>query len=418
MPEYIQIILIIILLIFSAFFSGAETAYTSINRIKLKTSADNGDIRAKKVLKASENYDRLISTLLIGNNIVNIFSASIATVLFVNLYGENGAWISTIVMTLIVLVFSEVLPKAIAKEKPEYFAGLCNPLVVILTYVFLPLSFVLEQIKRLFSFIFKKKAESETFSEKELLTIFDELEEEGKIKPYENELIASAIKFDDIEVKEILTPRNEVIGVDINATFEEVYNIFQESRYTRIPVYHETIDNIVGMLHEKNFFKFLIENENNLDQFDVKKIMSDVFFLSEETKISVALKIFQEKKTHMGIVLDQFDGTLGIVTLEDIIEELVGEIFDETDEIFEEIKQLDENNYIVSGKEMLFDAFDTMGIDIDDEEENQTINSWLGREFGRIPTSGDNFLYQDEWKIIVVSANKKGAIQVRFSRIS
>ena len=159
----------------------------------------------------------------------------------------------------------------------------------------------------------------------------------------------------------------------------------------------------------------MVENEDNTESFEVKKLMTDVFFLSEETKISVALKIFQEKKTHMAVVLDQFDGTLGIVTLEDIIEELIGEIFDETDEIFEEVKQLDENNYLVSGKEMLFDAFDTMEIEPEEGLENQTINSWLGREFGRIPTSGDNLIYQDDWKVMVVSANKKGAIQVRFT---
>ncbi len=415
MPDYLQIIIIVILLLFSAFFSGAETSYTSLNKIKLRTSAENGDKNAGKVLKASENYDRLISTLLIGNNIVNITSASIATILFVNVYGQNGTWISTIVMTLIVLVFCEVLPKAIAKERPEYFAKLFNPFVVFLSYAFLPLSFILEKIKNGFSHLFKKKATEETFSEEELLTIFDELEEEGKIKPYENELISSAIKFDDIEVKEILTPRNEVVGVPIDASFKEVYDIFQESRYTRVPVYHETLDNIVGLLHEKNFFKFLVENEDNTESFEVKKLMTDVFFLSEETKISVALKIFQEKKTHMAVVLDQFDGTLGIVTLEDIIEELIGEIFDETDEIFEEVKQLDENNYLVSGKEMLFDAFDTMKIEPEEGLENQTINSWLGREFGRIPTSGDNLIYQDDWKVMVVSANKKGAIQVRFT---
>lgn len=417
MDDGYQILIIAILVICSSFFSASETAFTGLNKIRLKTMADDGNKKAAKVLHLAENYDRLLSTILIGNNIVNIAASSLATVIFTSKFGGNGSWISTIVMTVIVLICGEILPKSFAKEHSEGLSLFFYPVLKGLIIIFLPLSAFFSILNKAFLRLFKKKIEDPYITEDELLTMIDEIEEEGMIKPYERELISSAIKFDDIEVKEILTPRSEVVAIESDSTIEEIHELFKQTKYTRIPVFKETIDNIIGILHEKDFYQHAFECDFKEENFKLKKILKDVSYVSEQTKISKVFKMFQEKKTHMGVVLDQFDGTLGIVTLEDIIEELVGEIWDETDEIFEETKQIGEDEYLVSGKEMLDDAFEIIGIEKDDEEENQTVNSWLSRVMERIPTAGDNFLYQDEWKITVLSATKKGAIEIKFKKI-
>ncbi len=418
---YVQIIIIIILIIFSAFFSGCETAFTSANRIRLKTLADEGNKRAKKVLTLLDKYDRFISTDLIGNNLVNIMSTSIATIFFVKLVNDNnlGTTLSTVVMTLLVLTFGEILPKALAKTMPEKMAMFFYPIINIFVYIFLPISIIFEQLQKGFLRIFKGK-QNETITEDELLTIIDEIEEEGKIKPYEKELISSAIKFDDVEVKEIVTPRKDIVAIKDTSTVKEIHNTFKESKYTRLPIYNGTIDNIIGYLNEKDFYQELMDFDNKLhdeENFDVKNLMQPIHFFYDEAKISIVFRQFKENKFHMAVVLDQFDGTLGIITLEDVLEELVGEIFDENDEIFNETQEIQEGEYVVSGKEMLFDAFDTMEIEIDDQLENQTVNAWASQILGHLPFSGDNFLYNDEWKITVLSAGKKGAISLRFEKI-
>ena len=421
MDDAIPILIIVILVIFSAFFSASETAYTSCNRIKLKTQADDGDKMADAVLKTIEKYDRLLTTILIGNNIVNIASASIATVLFTYYFADNGSWISTIVMTVIVLIFGEILPKNIAKSHAEGFAKFIHPILVVLIYIFLPFSWLFGLLANLVSKLFKGKEVDNSLTEDDLLTIIDEIEDEGKIKPYEKDLISSAIKFDDIEVVDIVTPRKDMTAIDADASIDEVRKIFEESKFTRIPVYQGTIDNVIGILHEKDFYSYVIKDKD--EPFRINKIMQPVHFVSQETKISVAFKMFKDHRYHMAIVLDQFDSTLGLITLEDILEELVGEIFDETDEIFNETRQISENKYAVSGKVILENVFEIIGIEVEEDEEgneidlNQTVNSWLSGEFGKLPTSGDNFLFNNEWKITVKSATRKGAKEVEFERV-
>lgn len=420
MDDGLSCFIIIILVVFSAFFSASETAYTSCNRIKLKTQADDGDKNSQAVLDTVEKYDRLISTILIGNNIVNIASASIATVVFVRNFGNIGSTLSTIIMTIIVLIFGEVLPKNLAKNHAEGISKFVNPIIKILIYICLPISWLLGKLSNLFNSLFaSKKMSDDSLTEDDLLTIIDEIEEEGKIKPYEKDLISSAIKFDDIEVKDIVTPRKDLTVINVDSSVEEICKTFEDTKFTRIPVYEDTIDNIIGILHEKDFYSYLLRK--NSENFKLRKVMQSVNFVSQETKISLVFKMFKDKRVHMAIVLDQFDSTLGLITMEDIIEELVGEIFDETDEIFEEIKQIDDDTYLVSGKEMVNDAFDIIGIEIEEEIENfdlnQTINSWLCKEFGKLPTSGDNFLFLDKWKVVVKSATRKGAKEVIISKV-
>lgn len=419
MDPFQIIFIIIILIICSAFFSASETAYTSSNKIRLKTLADDGNKKAEKVLLLLEKYDRFISTILIGNNIVNITASSLATILFVSIAGDAyGPTISTIVMTLIVLTFGEVLPKSFAKNFPERLAMLFYPIVKLCTYVFLPLCIIFEFLQKLMLKLFKKKNSNDVMTEDELLTIIDEIEEEGKIKPYEKELISSAIKFDDIEVKEIITPRKSIIAIEEGQSVEEIHEVFKNSKFTRLPIYKDSIDNIIGILNEKDFYQVLMDNEIKNESFSIRDIMNPVHFFYDEQKISIVFKKFKEEKYHMAIVLDQYDGTLGLVTLEDVLEELVGEIFDENDEIFDETVEVQEGQFIVSGKEMIYDTFEFIEIEIDEDLENQTVNAWICQQLGRIPSSGDNFLYKnDEWKITVLSAGKKGANTVRFEKL-
>ena len=414
----LQIILIVLLIIGSAFFSASETAFTSANKIRLKTLAEDGNKRAEKVLALLEKFDRFISTVLIGNNIVNILSASLATLLFVFYFGDKlGPTLSTIVMTIVVLIFGEVLPKSLAKNFPERMAMLFYPIIKFLSFIFFPLSIILEFMQKILLKIFKKKSDDDIITEDELLTIIDEIEEEGKIKPYEKELISSAIEFDDIEVKEIVTPRKFIVAIEESFSVEQIHETFKNSKFTRLPVYKDTIDNIIGVLNEKDFYQIMMDNEINNEDFNIRETMNPVHFFHDEQKISIVFKKFKEEKYHMAVVLDQYDGTLGIVTLEDVLEELVGEIFDENDEIFDETVETQEGQFVVSGKEMLYDAFEIIEIEIDEELENQTINAWVCQQVGKIPSSGDNFLFKDEWKITVLSASKKGANSVRFERL-
>lgn len=417
MDDLPYIVIIIICIIFSAFFSASETAYTSVNKIKLKTQADDGDKKAQAVLKVIDNYDRLISTILIGNNIVNILSASLATILFVKAFNDNGSWISTIVMTIVVLIFGEVCPKGFAKNHSEGIAKFVNPIIKVIIYIFFPLSWLLEQLSKLVNKIFRKKAEPEAISEDELLTIIDEIEDEGIIKPYEKDLITSAIKFDDIEVKDIVTPRKDIVGISSEDTVHDIINKFEESKYTRLPVYNESKDNIIGILHIKDFYSYILSNKN--EKFNIFNVMQKPLFISKDTRISTIFKIFKEKGKHMAIVLDQFDSTLGLITLEDIIEELVGEIFDESDEMEESIKLIGEDEYTMSGNEILEKVFEEIEYEVDDEEMdlNQTVNSFLSEKLGRIPTSGDSYLFNDEWVFKVISANRKGAMEVNLKKI-
>ncbi len=417
----LPIILIIILVILSAFFSSCETAYTSANKIRLKTLADDGNKKASKVLAFLDKYDRFISTVLIGNNIVNILSTSLSTVLFVNLviqqgWGDDGlgTTLATIIMTVVILIFGEFIPKGLAKNFPESFAMFYYPFIRFLSYVFLPFSVILESIQKLFMKFIHKRAENETITEDELLTIIDEIEEENMIKPYEKNLISNAIKFDDIEVKDLVTPRNKITGIEVNDPVSKIHAVFKDSRYSRLPVYKETLDNIIGILNEKDFYQAIMDNPK---EFKIQEIMQPVHFFHDDAKISIVFHQFKESKFHMGIVLDSFEGTLGIITLEDILEELVGEIYDESDEIIEETREMQEGEYVTSGKESILDAFEVMEIEPEEEMENQSVNSWVSEKLKKIPTSGDNFLFDDEWKVTVLSANKKGATSVRFEKL-
>lgn len=380
-----QIIVIALLIMTSAYFSASETAFFSMNKIRVKNMALNGNKRAELVLKLAENYDRLLSSLLIGNNIVNIASSSIATVLFVSWLGNSGVSVSTAVMTVLVLIFGEITPKSIAKNMPESFAMFSAPILRVINIVLSPLNFVFSLWQKLV-YMIVKPPEDRGITEEELLTMVEEAQSDGEIDSNESELIRNAIEFNDIEVSDIHTNRVDVVAVEVNTSSDEIEKIFCEHGYSRLPVYKETVDNIIGILNQKDF-----NNRKNNDS--IEDIMNDPVFVVPSMKISQLLNLLQKKKSHMAVIIDEYGGTVGIVTLEDILEELVGEIWDEHDEVVENIQKIRDNKYKVLCNADLDDLFETLNIkhDID----IQTVGGWVIETFERIPEIGESFDYEN-----------------------
>lgn len=402
------LVAIIVLIMCSAFFSATETAYTSLNVIKVK-SLSMKDEKFKKVLKLYESYDKLLTTILIGNNIVNITASSLSVVLFTKLIksGVDPTFISTVVITVTVLLFGEITPKFVSKSRPEKMAAFTYPIIKFCTYIFYPINLILSGYKKLISKIFKLKEEDQ-ITDEQLITIVNEAEEDGTLKQDESVLIKSAIEFDDLEVKDILIPRINVVAVDKDAPLSEIKKTFDGERYSRLPVYNDNIDSIIGMIHEKDFYR-----NYQKQGFSIKDIMQDVVFVVEHTKISVLLKKLQAKKIHMAIVLDEYGGTLGIVTMEDIIEELVGEIYDEYDEDVNEIKRLNDNTYLVACSSNLDDFFEKLDIDIgEDEFDANTVGGWVSERLGELPTVGKKFTYKN-LSVEVTKSTRKRVIEIK-----
>lgn len=378
------VLFIVILIMLSAFFSATETAFSSLSRVRIKNLAQDGNKRAKLAYKLSENYDELLSSILIGNNIVNITSATCATVLFVNLIGNSGATVSTIVMTVVVLIFGEITPKSLAKENPENFAMTVAPAIQFLIYLLKPVNFLLIKLKSGVGKLFRIKSSANTITENELLTIVDEAEQVGGIDSHEGELIRNVIEFNDLEAIDIMTPRIDVTAVDVTETNEEIASVFKETGFSRLPVYEETIDSIIGVINEKDFHNYIYGTKNS-----IRTIMKPAEYIPPSAKISELLKKLQHNKLHIAVIVDEFGGTEGIVTLEDILEELVGEIWDEHDEIQDGVKDLGNNNFMVPTSMDLDDLFDMF--QIEDTTEASTINGWVIEHIDKIPDEGDSF---------------------------
>lgn len=378
----------ILLICASAFFSATETAFSSLNKIRLRNYA--GDKRAALTLKIANDFDTAISTILIGNNVVNIASASIGTILFTRWLGDSGVGISTIVMTVVVLIFGEVLPKSVAKENPEKFALAVAGIINVLMTVFYPLTWVLKKIKLIFTSKSASK-DNPTVTEEELKFILEEIEGEGVLEQHETELVQSALDFNDITVSEILTPRVDIVAVDITESAEVIKNIIFNEGYSRIPVYDKTIDNIIGVLNEKDFIKAYLHNKN----VNLRSLIQKTIYVPPKKLIGELLKEIQHQKMHLAVVTDQYGGTLGIISLEDIIEELVGEIWDECDDVVTPIIELSEGEYQVSADLNVYDLFDHLEVEgLEYDGQSETISAWALDSFKKIPEKGDSFIYQ------------------------
>lgn len=372
------IVAIVILIIGSAYFSATETAFSSLNRIRMKNMAADGNKRAQLTLDMADQYDRLLSTILIGNNIVNICSTSIATVLFIAWFGSStGPTLSTVVMTVLVLIFGEISPKSLAKESPEKFAMFSAPILRVFLTILSPLNFLFGQWKKLLSHIFPSEADT-GITEDELLTIVDEATNDGTFDEQESDLIRSAIEFNDLDVIDVFTPRVSVCGIEDTATNEEVAQVFRETGFSRLPVYHDNIDHIVGILHEKDFYNHVIAEHK-----PVSAVLQAPLYIAPSLQISDLLRLFQQSQTHLAIITDEYGGTAGIVTMEDILEELVGEIWDEHDKVEPEIEQLSENTYRVRGETRLSKLFDELDLDTP-ETDLTTVNGWLMSQLNSI----------------------------------
>ena len=382
-------ILIILVLCYS-FFSASETAFSSLNKIRLKALINTGNKRAEKTYELTEKFSKLLTTILIGNTIVNVVAASLATVLFTNIYGGNGVAISSIVMTLVIMIIGEILPKTLAKHSPEKFALSVTPYLSILMFLFTPLTFIFNLLEKLILSYFEDN--TDTYSNDEIITMVEEANEEGEMEDHEAEIITNALEFNDLDVGEILTPRIDVIAIDVDEdSLEDIEKYYRDSGYSRLPVYQDSIDNIIGVLHEKDFYYHLLYEKD----LDIRNILQTTMYTSSQVKISSLLKQFQSSKTHLAVVVDEYGGTEGIITMEDILEELVGEIYDEHDEVIEYYKKIDDNTYLVKADLDIDDLFEHFAIENEEDFEFNTTSAWVIDTLDKIPSVGDNFDYKN-----------------------
>ncbi len=389
-----MVVLIAALVMLSAFFSSTETAFSSVSRIRLKNIADNGDKRAKKALYIVDHYDKALSTILVGNNIVNIASSALATLLFVSFLGDAmGTLMSTIVLTIVVLICGEVLPKNIAIENNVKmclsFAGILKVLMILLTPVTFLLLKLTDLVKKISS---KNKKKSPSVTEDELKYIVESIEEEGVLEEQESELVQSALEFDEKTAYDILTPRVDMTAVNIDDDPGKIKDVIMKERFSRIPVYKDNIDNIIGILHSRDFLEALLVGS----QPDIKNLIQPAFFIYRSKKLSALLADFKHKKLHIAVVTDDYGGTLGIVTMEDLLEQIVGDIWDEDEEIEHKFKKLGENKYEISGDMNIDDMLELL--EKDDKyirSDSKSVGGWVIEQIGDIPETGSSFEYKD-----------------------
>ena len=389
MDDGLLYFVLVLLIAGSAFFSGSETALSTFNRVRMKNAAEEGDKKAKKVLKVADDYDKTISTILIGNNIVNIASSSLATVLLLKLFPHNGALISTIVMTVVVLIFGEVTPKSVAKAQADKLALLVAPVIDFLRTVFTPVSFLLVKLTNQLN----KNVDDDqpSVTEEELISIIESIEEEGVLDEAESDLVQSALEFDEIEVQEVLTHRVDMIAMDLDDPWEEQLKLVQSEGISRFPVYEDTIDHIVGVVRAKDLL--LAEVSGNRD---LRKLITPVMFVHSTMSISTLLNDLRRQKMQMAIVTDDYGGTLGLVTMEDCLEELVGEIWDEYDKVEEEFIDLGNDVFEVSGEMNIYDMFDNLDINTRNfESDYNTLSGWCVEQMEHIPQVGECFSYEN-----------------------
>lgn len=402
-----QLFVIILCVILSAFFSAAETAYNTLNRVRIKNMATDGNKRAQLTLHIVENYDNLLSTILIGNNVVNILASSLATVFFTYLLGQDGVTAATVIMTVLVLVFGEITPKGLAKEFPDRYAMSVAPAMRVLILLLSPLNWLFFKWKSLLTHLCKKSGDDSKMTQDELMTIVDEAQNDGGIDERNGDLIRSAIEFNDLDAGDILTPRVDVIAIDREAPLDEITNLFINNGFSRIPVYENSIDNIIGMIHEKDFFRGL-----HAGMTSISGIIKKIIYVSTGVHISDLLHELQQSQTHMAVVVDEFGGTEGIITMEDIVEELVGEIWDEHDHAIQYFETIDDQRYSVNCSADLDDFFTFFHIDLDAEDfDYVTVGGWVMERLGKIPAIGDSFTYAG-YTVTVTKTAARHAVQI------
>ena len=403
------IIAIVILTLFSALFSATETAYSSSSKIRLKNMANDGNTKANSVLVILDDFDKFLTSVLIGNNIVNIASATISTLLFsLILKGGKGPTVSTIVITVITLLFGEIAPKSLAKQAPEKFACATVGVVNFFEFVFTPLTIVLKGWTWLVNHFAHIEQDEGDISD-ELITMVDEAEKDGNLEEHESDLISAAIEFNDLDVKDVLTPRVDIVAVNIASSHEQIEKAFRFNSFSRLPVYENTVDNIVGVIHEKDFYELMYHNNKD----PIRRIIKPVIYTSPNTQISTCMKQLQAAKLHMAVVLDEYGGTEGIITLEDIIEELVGEIWDEHDVVEDFYTKVDDYTWMVKGDAEIDDLIDRFGVEEEDEEfDFITVSGWAIAELHHIPKVNEEFDYKN-LHVTITKADQRKVLEVK-----
>ncbi len=389
--NFVYGIIIAVCVILSAFFSCVETAFSCANRIRLKTYADNGNKKALTALWVIDNFDKVLTAILIGNNVVNLGCSSIATVLCMNIFGDIGAAVATGATTLLVLTFGEVIPKCFGKEASDSIALYTGSILKYMTYVLTPFVYFFISIKSAVMKIANIKKDQPSVTEDELKYIIESIEEEGILEEQESEMVQSALEFDEKTALEILTPRVDVVLIDADDDPDTIHNTIITERYSRIPVYQDNIDNIIGILHTRDYLEQLSQNKTP----DIKELVTEAHFIYKSRKLSDILSDFKQKQLHIAIVTDEYGGMLGIVTMEDLLEELVGEIWDEDEEEERTYTKLKDGRYIISGDMDLADLFDIFEIELDDEIESISVGGFIIEQLGTIPTINQSVTYKD-----------------------
>ncbi|KKK36329.1 hypothetical protein WQ57_19780 [Mesobacillus campisalis] len=413
------IIFLVVLIIFSAFFSSAETAFSSVNKIRLRNYVTENKPGSKKALYISDNFDNALSTILIGNNIVNIAASSIAASVFTGLFGAGtGLVVSTLGMTILILIFGEILPKSIAKENAESYSLKISGILLLLMKLLTPFNFLFAKLKDVVSRTFSKNKEaSPSVTEEEIKVMVDISEEEGVINKDERELVHRSLEFNEITVGEVLTHRMDMIAVEVSQPIEEIKQVFLAERFSRIPVYKENIDNIIGFLSEREFFSELIQGK----EIVVEKLLRKPMFVVKSMRIASLLPELQRTKSHMAIVVDEFGGTSGLITLEDILEELVGEIWDEHDEKVNVMTKLSDTTYEFDAQYDLDDFAEMFNVPMP-ESTAHSLGGWIFESLERIPKQGEGFMYENleisvqevdnhrvrRIKVVVLERNEEG----------
>ncbi len=401
-----SLIAMAVCILLSAYFSATETAFSSVNKTRLRSMADKGNRRAALALEVAGEYDKLLSTILIGNNLVNIAVAAIGTVLLVDLLGDMGATVSTISVTIVVLIFGEVTPKSIAKDHSEAFSMFSAPIIRWLIRLLTPVNFLFTQWKRLVSRIFRSRDDAH-MTQDELLLLLDEVQQDGAIDQSERELLEKAVTLGDVEAQDILTHRLDLEGVDISASREEIARRFTESRFSRLLVYRGSMDHIVGILCQKDFY-----TGTGVSDAPLEELMTQPVFVPPTEEADALLQLLRSRKCHVAVVVDEYGGTLGIVTMEDILEELVGEIWDEHDEVEEPFRQTDERTWLVDGGAELDDFARRFGLQVD--SDSISLGGWIMEQMKRVPMPGDGFTFQDLTITVTAVADQRiGQVQVR-----
>lgn len=404
-------IVIAVLAILSALFSATETAFTSANRIRLKNMAEEGSKGAETALKVMDKYDKCLTTILIGNNIVNIATSSLATLLCVQLFEDKGPIIATAATTVIVLIFGEITPKTIAKGNAETVCVAFGRVMWGLMFILTPISAIFLLIQKVASKLFIKKKEVYV-TEQELMHIIDEIEDQGVLEEQESALVRNALEFDETTAEQIMQPRVNVVGVDIHEGVDNVMKLFKTEAYTRLPVYEKSLDHIKGVVSYRDFSQKVLEGGD----FSLSDVITDILYIPSLMRISEVLKKMQREKEHIAVVVDQYGGTAGIVTMEDVLEELVGEIWDENDVVSTPVKFINETTFKVGGEVSKVDFnryFETKGMDYEINGDFNTVGGWVLQLFGKIPSQGD-MIETDEFKITVESVEERRIVQLKF----